>query len=194
MNLYCRLIVNVLWRWFFKISMELIQVKILKKRLTPRAVHEVLFSRLLRQIQHILRIFSLIKQPTFRDPTTGFPAKWRLRNEGTNFILMTFHCRGQSGASDWLCRERNLLQPIRSTTQIWVVTRHQYGILGLLLGRHFAGTPEEESWKAGSFVRCANLTKQPASQVSRDANRLSSDANHIWIFTALNPALDRLLI
>ena len=147
--------------------------KILKKQLTPTAVHEILFSRFLSQIQHI----------------------FSLRNEGTNFILMTCHCRGQSSASDWLCCERNLLQPIRSTTQVWVVTRHQYGILGLLLGRHFAGTPEEESWKAGCFVRCANLTKQPASQVSRDANRLSSDANHIfWIFTALNPALDRLLI
>ena len=147
--------------------------KILKKQLTPTAVLEILFSRFLSQIHHI---FSLRKWPTFRDGTTGFPAKWRLRNEGTNFILMTCHCRGQSSASDWLCCERYLLQPIRSTTQIWVVTRHQYGILGLVLGRHFAGTPEEESWKAGCFVRCANLTKKPASQVSRDANRLSSDA------------------
>ena len=31
-------------------------------------------------------------------------------------------------ASDWSCRVENLLQPTRSTTQIWVVTRHQYGI------------------------------------------------------------------
>ena len=150
--------------------------KILKKQLTPTAVHEILFSRFLSQIQHI---FSLRKWPTFRDVTTGFPAKWRLRNEGTNFILMTCHCRGQSSASDWLCRERYLLQPIRSTTQIWVVTRHQYGILGLLLGRHFAGTPEEESWKAGCFVRCANLTKQPAFQVSRDANRFKWRQPHL---------------
>ena len=27
-----------------------------------------------------------------------------------------------------LCLANNLLHPIRSTTQIWVVTRHQYGI------------------------------------------------------------------
>ena len=33
-----------------------------------------------------------------------------------------------SSASDWSCRVGNLLQPIRSTPQIWVVTRHQYGI------------------------------------------------------------------
>ena len=31
-------------------------------------------------------------------------------------------------ASDWSCHVGNLLQPIRSTTQIWVVTCHQYGI------------------------------------------------------------------
>ena len=31
-------------------------------------------------------------------------------------------------ASDWSCRVENFLQPIRSTTQIWIVTRHQYGI------------------------------------------------------------------
>ena len=97
--------------------------KILKKQLTPTAAHEILFSRFLSQIQHI---FSLRKWPTFRDATTGFPAKWRLRNEGTNFILMTCHCRGQSSASDWLCCERNLLQPIRSTTQVWVVTRTSF--------------------------------------------------------------------
>ena len=31
------------------------------------------------------------KQPTFRAATTGFPAKWRLRNERRNSILMTRH-------------------------------------------------------------------------------------------------------
>ena len=35
-------------------------------------------------------------------------------------------------ASDWSCRLRSLLQPIRSTTQIWVVTRHRYGICALV--------------------------------------------------------------
>ena len=35
-------------------------------------------------------------------------------------------------ASDWSCYVGNLLQPTRSTTQIWVVTRHQYGISALI--------------------------------------------------------------
>ena len=34
---------------------------------------------------------SLRKQPTFGDATTGFLAKWRLRNERRNSILMTRH-------------------------------------------------------------------------------------------------------
>ena len=34
---------------------------------------------------------SLRKQLTFGDATTGFPAKWRLRNECRNYILMTCH-------------------------------------------------------------------------------------------------------
>ena len=34
---------------------------------------------------------SLRKQPTFGKATTGFPAKWRLRNEHRNSILMTRH-------------------------------------------------------------------------------------------------------
>ena len=33
-----------------------------------------------------LRLFSLRKQPTLRDATTGFPAKWRLRKEWGNYI------------------------------------------------------------------------------------------------------------
>ena len=34
--------------------------------------------------------------------------------------------------SDWSFRVGNLLQPIRGTTQIWVVTRHQCGISALV--------------------------------------------------------------
>ena len=57
------------------------------------------------------------------------PAKRRLRwNEPRNSILMTCHYPDLGSASDWSCSEGNLLQPIRSTIQIWVVTRHQYGI------------------------------------------------------------------
>ena len=42
-------------------------------------------------------------------------------------------------ASDWSCREVNLLHLIRSTTQIWVVTRHQYGISAIVPEKSFRG-------------------------------------------------------
>ena len=57
---------------------------------------------------------SLRKHPILRDVTTGFPAKWRLRNEPRNSILMTCHYPDLVSASDWLCREGTFLQPIRS--------------------------------------------------------------------------------
>ena len=41
---------------------------------------------------------------------------------------MTRHYPDLGSASDWLCPIGNLLQSIRSCIQIWVVTRHQYGI------------------------------------------------------------------
>ena len=69
------------------------------------------------------------KQPIFGDATTGFSAKWRLRNEHRNSILMTRHYPNLGSASGWSCRVGNLIQPIRSNTPIWVVTRHQYDCL-----------------------------------------------------------------
>ena len=42
-------------------------------------------------------------------------------------------------ASHWSCREGNLLHLIRSTTQIWVVTRHQYGISAIVPETSFRG-------------------------------------------------------
>ena len=45
---------------------------------------------------------------------------------------MTCHYPHLGIAFDWSSLMENLLQPIRSTAQIWVVTRHQYGITVLV--------------------------------------------------------------
>ena len=45
-----------------------------------------------------------------------------------NTIMMMLHYPDLGSASDRLYHVGNLIQPIRSTTQIRVVTRHQYGI------------------------------------------------------------------
>ena len=42
-------------------------------------------------------------------------------------------------ASDWLNQISHAARPIRSTTQIWVVTRHQYGISALVSQTPFGG-------------------------------------------------------
>ena len=79
-----------------------------------------------------LKYSSLRKQTTFYNATNGFSAKWRLRNERRNVILMTCHYPDLGSASDWLKQTSHALCPFRNTTQIWVVTRHQYGISALV--------------------------------------------------------------
>ena len=44
---------------------------------------------------------TLRKQPSFRDTTTAFPAKWRLWDERRNAILMTCRYTDLGSASDW---------------------------------------------------------------------------------------------
>ena len=91
---------------------------------------------------------SLRKQPTFGDVTTGFPAKWLLRNDRRNSTLMERHYPDLGSASDWSCRVGNLFQPIISTTQIWVVTPHQYGISEVISQTSFGGET------TGSVANC----------------------------------------
>ena len=86
---------------------------------------------------------SLRKQPTFRDATTGFPGKWRLRNELRNSVLMTRHYLDLFG---W---------KFASTNQ-----KH-YSHLRSFLRRHFVGKTVVASQNCGCFLRPFKLlTKQ----------------------------------
>ena len=93
----------------------------------------------------------MTKQTTFRDASTGFLANWRLRNERRNSILMTHHYPDLGSASDWLNQISHAARPIRSTTQIWVVTRHQYGISALVSQTSFCGKTSGDSAKCRLF-------------------------------------------
>ena len=53
--------------------------------------------------------------------------------------MITCHCPDVSSVFNWSCHVGNLLQPIRSTTQIWEVTRHQYGVFALVPQTWFRG-------------------------------------------------------
>ena len=98
---------------------------------------------LFRFVNNFFReIINLRKQPTFPDATSGFPTKWRQRNEYRNSILVTGDYPDPVRSSDWSCREGKLLQPIITWhNQIWVVIHHQPGFLRPLLSCHFAGKP-----------------------------------------------------
>ena len=97
---------------------------------------------------------SLRKQPTFGNATTGFLTKWSLRDECRNTTLMMFHYLDLGSDSDWSCHVGNLIQPIRSTTQIWVVTRHQYGISVLISQTSFGReTSCSVAINVGCFLR-----------------------------------------
>ena len=52
---------------------------------------------------------------------------------------MTRHYSDLDSASDWSCRVGNLIYPNRSTTQIWVVMCHQYGISAFVSQTSFGG-------------------------------------------------------
>ena len=77
-------------------------------------------------------LHSLRKQLTFCDFAAVSP-----RNDWRNSILMTCQYSDLGWATDWLYYERNLLQPIRSTSQIWVVMRHQCGISEVFAQKSF---------------------------------------------------------
>ena len=57
------------------------------------------------------------------------------RSKFRNSILMTYHYQDLGSASDWMKQ----IEPIRSSTQNLVMTRHQYGISALVPKPSFRG-------------------------------------------------------
>ena len=61
-----------------------------------------------------------------------YPTDEQLRLVDVYFLATKIICSLSTLNSDWSCRVGNFIQPITVTTQIWVVTRHQYGISALV--------------------------------------------------------------
>ena len=110
------------------------------------------------------------KRPTFSDATTGFPAKLRLRNERRNSTLTTRqttrHYSDLGSASDWLNQISHAARPIRSTTQIWVVTRHQYGISALISQTSFRGEISGGVANVDCFLGLSNAGKISSNRIN----------------------------
>ena len=122
--------------------------------------------------------YSLKKQPTFCDATTGFPVKWRLSNEHKNSILMMCHYPDLDSASDWPKQIFHAARPIRSTPQICLMMCHQYGIPVLVSHMSFCAETN------GGVAKCRQF-----SQANENNNTVISFNNlyflhkHHLIFT-----------
>ena len=100
---------------------QVVQIDICRLPKTWFWNHSILHSILLA----VVCLSGVRKPPTFRDATTNFPAKWRLRNEGRNSVLMTYRYPDISSASDWLDICFNQSEAL-FRSGLWV-KRHQYG-------------------------------------------------------------------
>ena len=115
--------------------------------ISPHAVHwatgdswKLLF--ILLELTYISSTQTFRKQTTFRDATNGFPAKWRLRKERRNSILMT---RYLGSASDWL----------RQISQSGTTNQKQHPDLGSdasLVGNFFTCFSDVFSRGNGTFI------------------------------------------
>ena len=71
-----------------------------------------------------------------------------------NYILMTCHYPALGSTSDWLKQIYLAAWPIiRSPTQIWVMTRHQYGIYALVRRMSFRGEISCGFYKCRLFLK-----------------------------------------
>ena len=90
--------------------------------------------------------------------SAAIPYWWRVTDLGSS--------------SDWSCRERNLFQPIRSTTQILVVTRHwrqQYGISEVVCCGFSEVISQGNQW---GVLNCLVITRSlTAGNISADMGK-----------------------
>ena len=74
---------------------------------------------------------------------------------------------------DWSCRVGNLIQPIRSTTQIWPVTRHQYGISALVSQMSFGVKT------SGSVAKCRLFSQ--ANKITASVKQIRLQARVLYV-------------
>ena len=70
---------------------------------------------------------------------------------------MACHYPDLGSASDWLTQTSHALWPFRNTTQIWVVTLHQYGISALVFQTSFRGETVGGVAKCRLFSQAINV-------------------------------------
>ena len=73
---------------------------------------------------------------------------------------MMHHYPDLGSTSDWSCCIGNLIQPIRNTTQIWLVMRHQYGISALVSQTSYGGETSGSVAKCRLFSQATNVLEE----------------------------------
>ena len=132
------------WRrlWRFPAKMTLVHAGAQLPRLRTHArirAHGWRQSTRFRFVLARYQYSDLRKKPTFRDATTSFATTWRLKKQ-----VQKFYAGG------------HLLHPVRSTTHIRVVTRHQYRIAALVSQTSFRGNPVVASRNCWLFSQATN--------------------------------------
>ena len=84
-------------------------------------------------ISRCQKIFKFVRKTSLRKQLISrhhhwFPLETMSEERAQKFHTDDVSLPRSGSTSDWLCRVANLLQPIRSISQIWVVVRHKYGI------------------------------------------------------------------
>ena len=78
---------------------------------------------------------------------------------------MTLHYPDLGSASDWLKQISYSAGPIRSTTKIWIVKRHQYGISALNSQTSFGGETSDGVVKCQLFSQASKVQLESSSHV-----------------------------
>ena len=130
---------------------------------------------------------SLGKRPTFHDVTTGFPAKWRLRNERRNSISITCHYLNLGSASDWLKQISLAARPIISATHIWLVARHQYGISAFGPQTSFHGETSGVDGKGQLFSRATLTSVDDVTLKARSHKKMFCFVISVYSLTTVFP-------
>ena len=107
---------------------------------------------------------------TFCNTTNNFFVKWQVRNKHVNSILIKCHYPDLGSAFD-----RSNFQPTRSTTKIWVLTPHQYGISAPCLQKSFSRETLGRGAKKIIFTAC-HLGKLKLASTSPNSFQLVQKA------------------
>ena len=127
-----------------------------------------------------------------RHATTGFPAKWRLRNDCRNSILMMCHYLDLCSASDWSCHQRICFNQSEAPSRSgeWHVISMEF--LQSFLSLHFKVKPVMALRNVGCFLKleiapCENNEEEVYSFKSDNTTMKCSLTRQLLIWGVQRP-------